>query len=104
MQEVSPSAATVSSFRYFTGIAIPTLLLLGGVIGKKLSRQIKGWKRTDFYLGAELTLAAVSAALINVFDLLRPDRTAAQDNHRILLSNLIVAGLGGILFLFVLSL
>ncbi len=82
---------------------MPLLLVLLGVIGKKLVRQTRGWKARDFYLGVELTLAAVSSALLNIFDSLNPDRKEA-DNHRVLLSNFVVTVLGMLLFMFVLSL
>lgn len=90
-------------YRYQTGIGVPLLLALLGVIGKKLVRQTRGWKARDFYLGVELTLAAVSSALLNIFDLLNPDRKGT-DNHRVLLSNFVVTVLGMLLFMFVLSL
>jgi hypothetical protein len=89
-------------FIYITGIGVPVLLAILGVLGKKLARG-KGWKRQDFYLGPEFTLAAVSAALLNIFDLLNPSR-ATPGNPGILLSNVIVAFLGVVLFMFVVSL
>jgi hypothetical protein len=44
--------------------------LLAGASAKKLVRG-SGWKQEDFYLGIELTLAAMSAALVHIFDLAR---------------------------------
>ena len=57
-----------SLISYFIAIGIPLIFLLLGVLAKKLARGSK-WKRTDFYLGIESTLAAFSAELIYGFDL-----------------------------------
>jgi hypothetical protein len=50
---------------------IPVVLLFLGALGKKLARLETGWLAEDFYLGADLCLAAVSAGLLKIFDLLR---------------------------------
>lgn len=48
--------------RYFVSIASPVLLLLAGALAKKLIHG-DGWKREDFYLGAQFALAAMAGAL-----------------------------------------
>jgi hypothetical protein len=48
--------------------AIPFILLLCGAVAKKLVRG-SPWQRSDFFLGVELTLSAMSAALVYGFDL-----------------------------------
>lgn len=53
----------------FVGLGIPLIFLIAGAIGKKLVRGA-GWRLEDFFLGTELTLAAMSASLIHIFDLL----------------------------------
>jgi|SRR5947209_174000 len=93
----------MSGYRYITGVGVPALLALLGVVGKKLARQGRGWKARDFYLGVEFTLAAVSAALVNIFDLLNPSRSA-PGSRAALLANVTVAFVGMLLFMFVLSL
>ncbi|WP_292987951.1 hypothetical protein [Pantoea sp.] len=49
-------------------IGIPLLLILCGAIIKKLVRSTS-WTRKDFYFGSELTLTALGAALLNLYDL-----------------------------------
>jgi len=53
---------------YFVSIAIPLLLLLCGAIAKKIVRGV-GWRRSDFFLGVEPTLAALGSTLVHVYDL-----------------------------------
>ena len=93
---------SIGQFRYVTGVGVPLVLMLIGVLGKKLSRRSRGWIRNDFYLGGELTLAAISSALLNIFDLLKPGQTT-MPNSIALLSNFLIAFVGFGLFLFVLS-
>jgi hypothetical protein len=94
-------------FRLASGCGVPLLLAVLGIIGKKLTRG-KGtpsWKRTDFYLGVEFTLAGVSAALINLLDLLLKPGTQIQvSDGRIILGNILTLVFGMMLFMFVLSL
>lgn len=93
-------------YTWKTGIGVPVLLSLLGVLGKKLARgggATGGFKRQDFYLGSEFTLAAVSTALLNIFDLLKPARTVPGPRDA-LLANILVAFCGMLLFMFVLSL
>ena len=91
-------------YNWITGVGVPVLLAILGVFGKKLARGgvTTGFKRQDFYLGPEFTLAAVSASLVNVFDLLKPGR-AIPASREALLSNFIAGFFGLVLFLFVLS-
>lgn len=44
------------------------ILLLSGAVARKLVRG-SGWKATDFFLGVELSLAALGAAMVHFFDL-----------------------------------
>lgn len=53
---------------YFVAVVIPIVLLLCGAFARKLVRGTT-WEKKDFYLGVEFTLAALSAALVNLFDL-----------------------------------
>jgi hypothetical protein len=93
-------------YTWKTGIGVPVLLALLGVLGKKLARgggATGGFKRQDFYLGPEFTLAAVSTALLNIFDLLKPARPLPGPRDA-LLANILVGFSGMLLFMFVLSL
>jgi len=62
--------------QYFIALGIPLVLLLCGAVAKKLVRG-SAWQRSDFYLGVEFTLAAMSSALVYVFDLVK---VAGTDN------------------------
>lgn len=53
---------------YLVALGIPILLILSGAVAKKLVRG-SGWRLKDFYLGVEISLAALGAALIHIFDL-----------------------------------
>lgn len=53
---------------YFIALGIPIVLLFSGAVAKKLVRG-STWVRSDFFLGVELALAAMSAALVFLFDL-----------------------------------
>lgn len=54
----------------FIAFGVPLLFVLCGAMGKKLVRG-QGWDRKDFYLGTQLTLAAFSADILFVIELLR---------------------------------
>jgi hypothetical protein len=49
-------------------LGIPVVLIISGALAKKLVRG-SDWQRSDFYLGVELSLAAMASALVYVFDL-----------------------------------
>lgn len=55
---------------YIIALGIPLILLASGAVAKKLVRGSE-WERFDFFLGVEFTLAAMSSALIYVFDLVK---------------------------------
>lgn len=54
--------------RYIMALGIPLILILCGALAKKLVRG-SAWRRTDFFLGVELSLSAMASALVYVFDL-----------------------------------
>lgn len=85
---------------------VPVILILVAAIGKKLSREGKGWKGEDFYIGPDLCLAAVSAGLLKIFDLLKhmpvPADKLYDFEYGVGMSALLIIGtFGG--FVFVLS-
>lgn len=55
---------------YLVALGIPILLLASGAVAKKLVRG-SAWQRFDWFLGVEFTLAAMSSALIYIFDLVK---------------------------------
>lgn len=86
------------------GVGVPLSLSGFGILAKKISRFAKGWKRSDFYLGSELTLAGVSTAFISTLEiLLKPGRALKVEDVWPLVENGLVAFLGLFLFLAVLS-
>jgi hypothetical protein len=69
-------------------ILIPLVMLLTGACARKLIRG-PGWKRHDFYLGVEFSLAALSAGLANLSAIAaRPLDAAAGAEHAISLTAL----------------
>lgn len=54
-------------YNYCTVFLIPIALILVSAVTKKIVRG-SGWRWEDFYLGMDLTLAAFSAAAVNVLD------------------------------------
>jgi len=94
-------------YRFLVGFGVPILLSVAGILGKKLTRgrSKPSWKRTDFYLGVELTLAGVSAGIVNMFDLLmKPGRVFQPSDGRLVLLNFVVSFLGIFLFMYVITL
>lgn len=62
---------------YITAIVVPILLILCSAVAKKLVRG-STWQRSDFFLGVELSLAAMAAGLVNFLDLTKPALTNAS--------------------------
>lgn len=54
--------------KYVAPLAVPIAFLLIGAFAKKLVRG-SGWLATDFYLGVELTLAALASSLVFLVEL-----------------------------------
>ena len=55
---------------YLIALGIPLVLILSGAFAKKLVRG-SAWQASDFFLGVELSLAAMASAMVYVFDLAR---------------------------------
>ena len=60
------------AYRYLTAFAIPLILILVSAVTRKIVRKT-GFLWGDFYLGVDLSLAAFSAAAVNVIDLMESD-------------------------------
>jgi hypothetical protein len=54
--------------RYFVGGIVPVILLFTGALAKKIVRS-SGWQRSDFFLGIEFTLAAMTSGVVYFFEL-----------------------------------
>jgi len=61
---------------YVIALAVPLILLFCGAFAKKLVRGT-AWERKDFFLGVELTLAAMSSGMLYFFELVQPAHAAA---------------------------
>ena len=63
-------------YRCVIGLLVPIALAVLGILAKKVSRGVRGgWRRSDFYLGREFTLAGVATSITSVVVvLLKPDR------------------------------
>jgi len=53
---------------YLVALVIPLLLMLCSALAKKLVRGT-AWKMGDFFLGVELSLAALGSAMVYFYDL-----------------------------------
>lgn len=53
--------------QYIVALVVPIVLILSSAFAKKLVRG-SSWTRSDFFLGVELSLAAIAAALTNFLD------------------------------------
>ncbi len=62
--------------RYFIAVGIPFLLILLGAISRKLIRST-AWEREDFFLGVDLSIAAISSGLIYISDLIAAKAASA---------------------------
>ncbi len=63
---------------YTVAVGVPSILLFSGALAKKLVRGSE-WERRDFFLGVEFTLAAMSSALVYLFDLAKDMNKAISD-------------------------
>jgi hypothetical protein len=59
--------------QYTAAVLIPILLIICGAFSKKLVRGTE-WKRSDFFMGIDLTLAALASSLINASELLHANQ------------------------------
>ena len=58
----------IQRYVIFVALLLPLLLAIAGSLGKKLVRGTS-FKRSDFFLGLDLALGALSAGLVNLLDL-----------------------------------
>ncbi len=91
-----------TEYRLAVGAIVPLLILAIGILGKKISRGA-GWALDDFCVGSELTLAGMSGALVNLFDLLKPDRNFGFLERELTGANILVVVGGLVLYCLVLS-
>lgn len=92
-------------YRIVIGLTVPLVLSFIGILGKKLSRRTGGWRRSDFYLGREFSLAGVATAVTSILViLLKPDRTFQGRADLLTLGeNFAVVLVGFLLFMLIVS-
>lgn len=63
-------------YRCVIGLVVPVALAVLGILAKKVSRGVRGgWRRSDFYLGREFSLASVATSITSIVVIvLKPDR------------------------------
>ncbi|OGQ60456.1 MAG: hypothetical protein A3J24_09275 [Deltaproteobacteria bacterium RIFCSPLOWO2_02_FULL_53_8] len=66
---------------YLIALGIPLILLICGALAKKLVRG-GGWKYTDFFLGVEISLAALGSEMVYLYDLQKLSVTPAVEISR----------------------
>jgi hypothetical protein len=94
----------LAMYRGIVGIGVPLILATFGVLGKKLIRKGPGWKREDFYIGVELTIAALANGLVSSCDLLKiTTGVLPQKMIGYAVASAVVTLLGFFMFLFLLS-
>ena len=71
------SLGQILTGKYVVALLVPFVLLLSGAVAKKIVRG-SGWKRQDFFLGVQFTLAAMSSSLIYGLELLKQTAPGAQ--------------------------
>ena len=89
----------------FIAIGIPFIFLIAGAFAKKIVRG-SGWRTSDFFLGIESTLSAMTAALIFIYDLARSIQLAPSKIDKIngqLLSTTSFIAVSFFLLLFVIA-
>jgi hypothetical protein len=91
-----------NSYRIEVGLVVPLLTLLIGMVGKKILKG-PGWQPLDANVGAELSLAGVSGAIVNLFDLSKPEKAIGVLEKRLLHGNILLALLGIVFFCVALS-
>jgi hypothetical protein len=65
--------------QYFVAVGVSLILMLLGAISRKLVHS-HPWRRSDFYLGMDLALTAISSGLIYISELLSTKASQAGCN------------------------
>jgi hypothetical protein len=73
-ESVSAHAPFIQRYVIFVALLLPLLLAVAGSLGKKLVRGTP-FRRSDLFLGLDLTLGALSAGLVNLLDLAKDAAT-----------------------------
>jgi hypothetical protein len=79
----TPAEPFIKRYIVLVAFAFPLFVALAGAMGKILVRS-SGISRKDFFLGQELTLAAISAGLVNVLDIAKDAQPQHFEGFRLL--------------------
>ena len=93
----------IEQYRFIPGLGVPVVVTVLGVFAKRFARS-QVWDRSHFYLGTELTLAALAASLVNLGDILRPDVSSPANLKKLVGLDVLWAVITFILLFFVISL
>ena len=67
----------------FVAFLFPLLIAMAGAMGKILVRS-NGISKKDFFLGQDLTLASISAGLVNVLEIAKDAQPAQNEGFKLL--------------------
>jgi hypothetical protein len=81
--DTTPPEPFIKRYIILVAFAFPLLIALAGAMGKILVRS-NGVSRKDFFLGQDLTLAAISAGLVNVLDIAKDAQPGQNEGFRLL--------------------
>ena|ERR1700743_3470820 len=79
----TPAEPFLKRYIVLVAFAFPLLIAVAGAMGKILVRS-NGVSRKDFFLGQDLTLAAISAGLVNVLDIAKDAQPGQNQGFRLL--------------------
>jgi len=91
-------------YRFAIGLIVPVALSALGILAKKVSRGVGGgWRRSDFYLGREFSLAGVATSITSIMVvMLKPGRVFEGKTDLINLGeNFTTVFVGFLLFMFI---
>jgi len=91
-------------YRFVIGLLVPIALAALGIVAKKVSRGVRGsWRRSDFYLGREFSLAGVATAITSILVVwLKPGRVfQGRADLGVLGKNFTVVFVGFLLFMLI---
>jgi hypothetical protein len=93
--DTTPAEPFIKRYIFFVAFLFPMLIAGAGAMGKILVRS-SGVSKKDFFLGQDLTLAAISAGLVNVLDIAKDAQPGVNQGFRLLFTG----GYTGVTFFF----
>jgi hypothetical protein len=81
--DTAPAEPFLKRYIVLVAFLFPLLIAVAGAMGKILVRS-NGISRKDFFLGQDLTLAAISAGLVNVLEIAKDTQPGKNEGFRLL--------------------